>query len=198
MLEPLATKVLGGKLPILMSAHNTLHTLMSRFAASASMLSVSPRLQDNPETIESARVSFDTLGRANQASIVVMATDILTKFQSNGSGIAGAKAFLQKYKRADFLMLPQTLWVELESIAAHGEEAAASEERDSPTSPSRKRVATSSPTQWAKKQAVASPQSTRPSSDAGSAPSSMPAASPAPKQTGPPTIAFSTKKARRA
>lgn len=187
--------MLGGKLPVLITAHNTLHTAMSQFAASASMLSVSPRLQDNPETIESARVSFDTLGRANQASIVVMASELITKFGSNGAGIAGAKGFLQKYKRADFPMLPQTLWVELESIAAHGE--AAAEEKDSPASPTRKRGPPASPSQVAKRQAASSPQSTRPTSDAGSTPSGMTISPASTKKPGPPTIVFSSKKAKR-
>lgn len=194
LLEPLASKVLGGKLPVLINAHNTLHSLMSQFAASASTLSVSPRLQDNAETIESARVSFDTLGRANQASIVVMASELITKFQSSGAGIAGARSFLQKYKRSDFPALPQTLWVELESIAAHGEEQA--DDKDLPSSPAKRRAPTASPSQSAKRPAINSPESTRPSSEAGSVPSAT-ATPGSGKKPGPPTITFSSKKSRR-
>lgn len=48
---------------------------------------------------------------------------MVMKFEQDNSGIQAARSFLQKYRRADHMSLPEGLWTELDSIAAHAEGA---------------------------------------------------------------------------
>lgn len=119
MLPSVAQKLLVGRLSAVVAAHNGVHQLMTQLASAAAVLQVSPRLQENNLTIDNVRVAFDIMAKANDASIVILATELVLKFEKDNSGIEGARAFLRKYKRSEHGSLPEGLCLELESIAAH-------------------------------------------------------------------------------
>lgn len=118
-LRPVASKLLEGKFNSVVGAHNSLHQLMARLGSAATLLGISPRLQDNAETLQAVRIAFDNMSRASLASVVVLAAELVLKFERDASGSQGARSFLSRYARSAYPTLPEVLWTELEGIAAH-------------------------------------------------------------------------------
>lgn len=72
LLPAVAQKILVGRLGAVVAAHNGVHKLMTQLASAASLLEVSPRLQEHTLTIDSVRVAFDIMAKANEATIVIL------------------------------------------------------------------------------------------------------------------------------
>lgn len=200
ILEPLAASMLDGRLGGIVASHNRLHTLMSALGGAAGRLSVVPRLQDNPVTIQSVRVAFEVIQRASKASAAVWATEVILKFQHDSTGTEAARGWLQRHKKQDHQDLPGILWTELEHIAAHGkslEELGPSSARSSRSTgmsagPQVKKEPGSPATPGAALSTATPPSSKRAASSTGAG---EPLAAPS-KRSGPPTLAFSSKKKR--
>lgn len=197
-LEEVARRVLAGRLAGVVTTHNALHSLMGKLGASASELSIAPRLQDNELSLESVRISFDVMARASQASIVCCATDIILRFQLDSTGSASAKQFLSKYKHEEHNMLPPVLWSECEAIASHAADPAPSSPRPAHGSPKKSRSSTTASTPASdRKSSTSGPPRDKPMSDSMSA-TTTDGASPAAKKRPAPTLAFASSKKARA
>lgn len=202
LLESVAAKVLDKKLESIVGAHNQLHKKMSLMSSAASLLEVSPRLRDHPETIEAAHISFDVMGKASDSSIVALAVELILRFQLDSSGISGARQFLSKYKKVDHPSPPEVLWAEVGSIAAHGERGNNNTEKcGSPASKATGAASTAaSPTVASPKRATraSSPTPTNPSEvNSDSMVKRTPGSSAKQRPPGPPSLCFSSSKKPR-
>lgn len=163
VLFAVASKMMVGQGPKVVNIHNELHSALSLISKAANMLGISPRIQDHPLTIESIRVSFDIMSKASETSIAAAAIELICRFESESTGMREAKSFLQKHNHKNHPNLPESLFMDLELIAAHAGEpkstpppAQTSASKPSPKPP----AASSASTQ--------SPASKRPPSDSGS------------------------------
>lgn len=196
LLDTVAGKMLGGRLSAIIGAHNDLHGLMSMLGTVAAHLGVAPRMQDNPEAIESVRVAFDIMSKASQGSVAVLAVDIILQFQRDATGAAAAKQFLSKYRRQDYEALPSVLWSELGAIASHATALAGPVATEPKCSPTKSSASTTAPSPASAKKvssSAASVQHAAPSCGASSG--SQVGASPAScKKRSAPSVVFSSAK----
>lgn len=133
LLRFVAAQLLDGQLNSAVLAHNDLHQLMAQRGSAASLLGISPRLQHNTRAPEAVRISFDHMHRASLASVVVLATELIMKWDRPALPV---------------LRSPEVLWMEVEGIAAHvraadGEERMEHREKLPATSPTWKAASSS-------------------------------------------------------
>lgn len=203
LLRPVASKLLGGQLSNVVSAHHSLHQLMAKMGSATSLLGISPRLQDNVHTLEAVRISFDHMNRASLASVVVLATELIMKWERDASGVQGAKQFLVRYKRSAYPTLPEVLWTEVEGIAAHvrdpeGDERMEHREKPPAASPASKAAASSAMSPGSASRGTPHTSRKRPSSETDSAVVSKGSPAGLQKRASSATLSFSAaKQARR-
>lgn len=116
--DKLATSMLVGKQKSVVRAHNTLYEYIQKITNAASIIDVSPRVQDNPLNSESVTVALHTLASLKTAAVVCDGQHILVTYVDSTLGPTKAAAFLQKNDIASYPSVPMQLWQLLQSLAA--------------------------------------------------------------------------------
>lgn len=139
----MATQLLRNKATSIVSAHNSLHSLLNIIGEAASFVGVSPRLQKHELTSQSIGVALFTLREAAVAAAVASGLDVINKFSFRADGPQEADKFL-KHTPADTLAgLPNALVAQLKTLAsdisaADGNGSASSQA--APPAPARRRM----------------------------------------------------------
>lgn len=166
----LAVKLVKNRLKPLVDAHNSIHAIMRRMSSSASLLEVSPRLQDHPITAQSIAVALNGLAAATVASTVCSGVEVLVAGQLDPAGPQRAKDFVQKNKQgAAAEQIPTSFWDELQHLAQNALVK---------QSPSKLRSDMSSPSAAGKKESASSGDGTARSHCGASSSSAQPVSGP--------------------
>ena len=85
------------------AAHNLIYDNLRRMSASASMLEISPRLQEHKITAAAVAMSKAELGRASQVSIMILGINLIFDFEGDAAGRKKQKPSLRPTRRPRML-----------------------------------------------------------------------------------------------
>lgn len=115
--EGLALSLRAGKLSIIVKAHNDAHAKLSKYTEGASYMSLSPTLQEHPQTRDVVLVSLHALKLARASVTAIGGLSLLNKVRHERDGPSQVKNFLSKHGADDRALVPKSLWVALEAFA---------------------------------------------------------------------------------
>ena len=116
----LASKIMRPNMVKVVAAHNLIYDNLRRMSASASMLEISPRLQEHKITAAAVATSQAELGRASQVSIMILGINLIFDFEGDVAGPKKAAAFIEAHKTPKNADLPEGFWRELELMSKGG------------------------------------------------------------------------------
>ena len=115
----LAGKMLIGKMPKVVAAHNQVHKVLASMSQSAASLHVVPRLQDNELSKPAVHVALNTLADTATASVVVLGVEMLHKYSQLPNGPQAAKTFLDTHFEKEGKNIDKSFWQEVRNLANH-------------------------------------------------------------------------------
>ena len=113
----LASKIMRPNMVKVVDAHNVIFSNIRRMSVCATMLEISPRLQEHNIT---AATSQAELGRASQVSIMILGINLIFGFEGDVAGPKKAAAFIEAHKTPKNADLPEGFWRELELMSKGG------------------------------------------------------------------------------
>lgn len=95
--EPLAQKMITGKLGGVVKSHNFLHSQLHRLTTSTNRMSLSPRLQDHPSTKAAVSIALHAMGLAKSCSTIARGLQLLDQVRHEQDGPQQIKQFLKNF-----------------------------------------------------------------------------------------------------
>lgn len=115
--EPLAQKMIHGKLGGVVKSHNFLHSQLHRLTTSANRMSLSPRLQDHPSTKAAVSIALHAMGLAKSCSTVARGLQLLDQVRHEQDGPQQIKQFLKNFPESERAGVAEGFWRYLEAFA---------------------------------------------------------------------------------
>ena len=116
----LASKIMRPNMVKVVDAHNVIFSNISRMSVCATMLEISPRLQEHKTTAAAVAMSQAELSRASQVSIMILGINLIFDFEGDVAGPKKAEAFIEAHKTPKNADVPEGFWRELELMSKGG------------------------------------------------------------------------------
>lgn len=123
--EPLAQKLVAGKLSDVVKSHNYLHQQLQRLTSSANRMSLAPRLQEHPQTTAAVSIALHALGLAKSSSTIARGLQLLAQVRHQQDRPQQMKKFLSHFPEEERGGVPQGFWRVVEAFAKESEEVLA-------------------------------------------------------------------------
>ena len=146
----LASKIMRPNMVKVVDAHNVIFSNISRMSVCATMLEISPRLQEHKTTAAAVAMSQAELSRASQVSIMILGINLIFDFEGDVAGPKKAQAFIKTHKTPKNAEVPEGFWRELELMSKGGVGVALPSVQAEITSTPQKRRPSASPERSAK------------------------------------------------
>ena len=118
---PMAVRLLSGKAPRVVRAHNKVHEVLTTMASAASTLEVTPALKIHPVTNEAVHVALATMRNSSTTVAVIEGVELLAESETAPNGPARAAAFITAKKQTEEANISASaFWQELDLLAKHG------------------------------------------------------------------------------
>ena len=146
----LASKIMRPNMVKVVDAHNVIFSNIRRMSVCATMLEISPRLQEHKTTAAAVAMSQAELSRASQVSIMILGINLIFDFEGDVAGPKKAEAFIEAHKTPKNADVPEGFWRELELMSKGGVGVALPRVKAEITSTPQKRRPSASPERSAK------------------------------------------------
>jgi hypothetical protein len=118
-MEELAVKIVKGKLPIVIKAHNTVHSILAAMNSSGKKLEIVPKLKFHDETSKTIAIALTKLGKASTSSVFIHGVEILSTGRTDPHGPQKAGHFLDTNHNDMHTSIPASFWAELLLLKQH-------------------------------------------------------------------------------